>query len=159
MMAFVSELVGTQPILALFLAIGLGYAVGQINILGFSLGVGAVLFIGLFLGAIAPKAQIAGPIGLIGLIMFLYGIGILYGRQFFEGLSGPGRVYNLLSRRPKVLQQALQPEPLRGHASLAAGLLWRQRQEPFSCIVGQGVDGLGLPIGRHEACELAPKLI
>ena len=97
MMASVSELIGTQPILALFLAIGLGYAVGQINILGFSLGVGAVLFVGLFLGAIAPKAQIAGPIGLIGLIMFLYGIGILYGRQFFEGLTGPGRIYNLLA--------------------------------------------------------------
>ena len=81
----------------MFLAIGLGYAVGQINILGFSLGVGAVLFVGLFLGAIAPKAQIAGPIGLVGLIMFLYGIGILYGRQFFEGLSGVGRIYNLLA--------------------------------------------------------------
>src|SRR5918995_4227 len=97
MMASVSELIGTQPILALFLAIGLGYAVGQINILGFSLGVGAVLFVGLFIGAIAPKAQIAGPIGLVGLIMFLYGIGILYGRQFFEGLSGAGRTYNLLA--------------------------------------------------------------
>lgn len=97
MMHFISELIGTQPILAIFLAIGLGYAVGQISILGFSLGIGAVLFVGLFLGAIAPKAQIAGPIGLIGLIMFLYGIGILYGRQFFEGLTGPGRIYNLLA--------------------------------------------------------------
>ena len=97
MMTFISELIGTQPILAVFLAIGLGYAVGQINIFGFSLGIGAVLFVGLFLGAIAPKAQIAGPIGLIGLIMFLYGIRILYGRQFFEGLTGPGRVYNLLA--------------------------------------------------------------
>ncbi len=29
--------------------------------------------------------------------MFLYGIGILYGRQFFEGLTGPGRSYNLLA--------------------------------------------------------------
>jgi putative transport protein len=96
-MAFISDLLGAQPILTLFLAVGLGYAVGQINILGFSLGIGAVLFVGLFLGAIAPKAQIAGPIGLIGLIMFLYGIGILYGRQFFEGLSGPGRIYNLLA--------------------------------------------------------------
>jgi putative transport protein len=96
-MAYVSNLIGTQPILALFLAIGLGYLVGQISILGFSLGIGAVLFVGLFLGAIAPKANIAGPIGLIGLIMFLYGIGILYGRQFFEGLTGPGRIYNLLA--------------------------------------------------------------
>src|SRR5215217_1130580 len=97
MIPFVSNLIGTQPILALFLAIGLGYLVGQISILGFSLGIGAVLFVGLFLGALPPKAQIAGPIGLIGLTMFLYGIGILYGRQFFEGLTGPGRIYNLLA--------------------------------------------------------------
>ncbi len=96
-MAFISDLLGTQPILTLFLAVGLGYAVGQISVLGFSLGIGAVLFVGLFLGAIAPKANIAGPIGLIGLIMFLYGIGILYGRQFFDGLRGAGLVYNLLA--------------------------------------------------------------
>ncbi len=96
-MSFISNLIGSQPILALFLAVGLGYAVGQITVLGFSLGIGAVLFVGLFLGAIAPKAQIAGPIGLIGLIMFLYGVGILYGRQFFDGLKGARRSYNLLS--------------------------------------------------------------
>jgi putative transport protein len=96
-MEFLANLLGSQPILSLFLAIGLGYAVGQISILGFSLGVGAVLFVGLFIGAIAPKAQVSGPIGLIGLVMFLYGIGILYGRQFFEGLSGAGRKYNLLA--------------------------------------------------------------
>jgi len=65
------EIIGTQPILTLFLAIGLGYLVGQINIFGFSLGVGAVLFVGLALGAFAPKAQIVGPIGLTGLIMFV----------------------------------------------------------------------------------------
>ena len=97
MLTDISDVVGSQPILALFLAIGLGYAVGQINILGFSLGIGAVLFVGLAIGAFAPKAQIVGPIGLIGLTMFLYGIGILYGRQFFEGLSGAGRKYNLLA--------------------------------------------------------------
>jgi len=57
-----------------------------------------VLFVGLALGAFAPKAQITGPIGLIGLIMFLYGVGILYGRQFFEGMIGAaGRKYNLLA--------------------------------------------------------------
>jgi putative transport protein len=96
-MAALAELLASQPILSLFLAVALGYAAGQINIFGFSLGIGAVLFVGLAIGAMAPKAQIAGPIGLIGLTMFLYGIGILYGRQFFEGLSGPGRIYNLLA--------------------------------------------------------------
>lgn len=96
-MASIGELLASQPILALFLAVAIGYVVGQINILGFSLGIGAVLFVGLAIGGIAPKAQIAGPIGLIGLVMFLYGIGTLYGRQFFEGLSGPGRRYNVLA--------------------------------------------------------------
>src|SRR5499433_3373960 len=92
------DIIGTQPILTAFLAIGLGYLVGQISIGSFSLGVGAVLFVGLALGAFAPKAQITGPIGLIGLIMFLYGVGILYGRQFFEGMTGAaGRKYNFLA--------------------------------------------------------------
>ena len=90
-------IIESQPILTAFLAIGVGYLVGQINIFGFSLGVGAVLFVGLAIGAFAPKAQIIGPIGLTGLIMFLYGIGILYGRQFFEGMVGAGRKYNLLA--------------------------------------------------------------
>jgi putative transport protein len=92
------EIIATQPILAVFLAIGLGYLVGQINLGGFSLGVGAVLFVGLAIGAFSPKAQISGPIGLTGLIMFLYGIGILYGRQFFEGMTGAAGIkYNLLA--------------------------------------------------------------
>src|SRR5690242_802316 len=92
------EIIGTQPILAAFLAIGVGFLVGQINIFGFSLGVGAVLFVGLAIGAFAPKAQITGPIGLTGLVMFLYGIGILYGREFFDGMTGAeGRKYNLLA--------------------------------------------------------------
>ena len=97
MLDLARDIIGSQPILTAFLAIGLGYLVGQINIGGFSLGVGAVLFVGLAIGAFAPKAQITGPIGLTGLIMFLYGIGILYGRQFFEGMVGVGQKYNLLA--------------------------------------------------------------
>src|SRR5215469_9158988 len=97
MLDIARDTIGSQPILATFLAIGVGYLVGQISIGGFSLGVGAVLFVGLAIGAFAPKAQITGPIGLTGLIMFLYGIGILYGRQFFEGIFGSGQKYNLLA--------------------------------------------------------------
>src|SRR3984893_11948505 len=97
MLDMAREIIGTQPILAAFLAIGLGYLVGQISIAGFSLGVGAVLFVGLAIGAFAPNDQVTGPIGLTGMIMFLYGMGILYGRQFFEGMVGVGQKYNLLA--------------------------------------------------------------
>src|SRR6201990_2429764 len=97
MLDLARDIIGSQPILTALLAIGVGYLVGQISIGGFSLGVGAVLFVGLALGAFAPKAQITGPIGLTRLIMFLYGIGILYRRQFFEGMVGVGQKYNLLA--------------------------------------------------------------
>jgi putative transport protein len=40
----------------MFLVIGLGYALGGVVIRGFSLGIGAVLFVGLGVGILAPKA-------------------------------------------------------------------------------------------------------
>ena len=45
-----------QPLLALVLTIALGYMAGEIQIKGFSLGVGAVLFVALAIGWFAPKA-------------------------------------------------------------------------------------------------------
>ncbi len=91
------HLLEQSPMLALFAAVGLGYALGKVSIAGFSMGVGAVLFAGLALGAIAPEAAPPGLVGSIGLVMFLYGIGIQYGRQFFAGLRGPGLKWNLLA--------------------------------------------------------------
>jgi len=96
MMETASLFLEQSPMLALFAAIGLGYALGQVSICGFSLGVGAVLFTGLALGAIAPKSTPPGMVSSIGLVMFLYGIGIQYGRQFFAGLKGPGLKWNLI---------------------------------------------------------------
>jgi putative transport protein len=73
--------------MALFLTIAIGYLVGEINIKGFSLGVGAVLFVALGIGWFAPKSVPAPMIGTFGLALFLYGVGVLYGKQFFIGLT------------------------------------------------------------------------
>ena len=72
-----------QPLLSMFLVIGLGYALGGVNIRGFALGAGAVLFVGLAAGMLAPKAAPPALLGSLGLLMFVYGIGIMYGKQFF----------------------------------------------------------------------------
>ena len=96
MLDTISSLLEHSPLLALFAAIGIGYAVGRISIAGFSLDIGAVLFAGLALGAIAPKAAPPALVSSIGLVMFLYGIGIQYGRQFFAGLAGPGLKWNAI---------------------------------------------------------------
>ena len=88
-MEWLSALLNSQPFIALFLAIGLGYAAGNIRVAGFSLGVGAVLFVGLLIGVIAPKSAPPGLVGTLGLVLFLYGIGIQYGADFFRGLVSP----------------------------------------------------------------------
>ncbi|HSA47618.1 MAG TPA: YidE/YbjL duplication, partial [Candidatus Competibacteraceae bacterium] len=75
-------LLETQPLFALFLTIALGYLVGEINLKGFSLGSGAVLFVGLAIGGLAPKAAPPALLGTLGLLLFLYGVGIQYGGQF-----------------------------------------------------------------------------
>ena len=88
-MDIMSAFLNSQPFIALFLVIGLGYAAGRVSIGGFSLGSGAVLFVGLAVGAIAPKAAPPGLLGSIGLVVFLYGMGIQYGKDFFKGLASP----------------------------------------------------------------------
>jgi putative transport protein len=92
----IRTLLEQSPILALFAAMATGYAIGRISIAGFSLDIGGVLFTGLALGAIAPAAAPPALVGSIGLLMFLYGIGIQYGRQFFAGLRGDGLKWNAL---------------------------------------------------------------
>ncbi len=83
----IRTLLETQPLFALFLTIALGYLVGEINLKGFSLGSGAVLFVGLAIGGLAPKAAPPALLGTMGLLLFLYGVGIQYGGQFFQGLT------------------------------------------------------------------------
>ncbi len=76
-----------QPLLTLFIVIGFGYALGGVNIRGFALGAGAVLFVGLAAGMVLPRVAPPAMLGSLGLLMFVYGIGIMYGKQFFSGLT------------------------------------------------------------------------
>src|SRR5262245_66631742 len=86
-MEFIRSVLEQQPLLALALTIALGYVVGQISVKGFSLGVGAVLFVALGMGWFAPKSAPVAMLGNFGLALFLYTVGIQYGRQFFAGLT------------------------------------------------------------------------
>lgn len=96
-MELIRSLLEQQPLMALFLTIALGYLVGEINIKGFSLGVGAVLFVALGMGWFAPQSVPSPMVGTLGLALFLYGVGIHYGKQFFMGLtSRAGLFANLI---------------------------------------------------------------
>ena len=83
------EYLTANPLFALFATIALGYAVGMISVRGLSLGAGAVLFVGLAMGALAPQSALPGVVGTFGLLLFLYGVGVSFGAQFFKGLTSP----------------------------------------------------------------------
>src|SRR5512136_1905230 len=83
----IKTLLETQPLFSLFLTVALGFLVGEVNIKGFSLGSGAVIFVGLAVGGFAPKAAPPALLGTLGLLLFLYGVGVMYGGQFFRGLT------------------------------------------------------------------------
>jgi putative transport protein len=125
MMNAVRTMLESSPLLALFLAIAAGYAIGQITIAGVSFGAGAVLFSGLIIGAIAPKAAPPGLVGTIGLVMFVYGVGIQYGPQFFANIRGPGPKYVALSAAgviASLIVAILLAKPLGISPGTAAGL-------------------------------------
>ena len=97
-MELIRSLLEQQPLLALFLTVAIGYLVGEINIKGLCLGVGAVLFVALGMGWFAPASAPAPMIGTLGLALFLYTVGIQYGGQFFLGLtSASGLRANLMA--------------------------------------------------------------
>src|SRR5262249_44742676 len=97
-MDFIRTLLEQQPLMALFLTIAFGYVVGEINIKGFSVGVGAVLFVALGVGWLAPKSTPPAMLGTFALALVLYAVGIQYGRQFFIGLtSASGLKANLVA--------------------------------------------------------------
>jgi putative transport protein len=79
-----------NPILLLFVVASLGYLVGNIKIRGGSLGVAAVLFVGLAFGATDARLHIPDIVLLIGLSIFVYTIGLSSGPAFFQSYRRNG---------------------------------------------------------------------
>jgi len=122
-MEIVRTLLEQQPMVALFLTIAIGYLVGEINVKGFSLGVGAVLFVALVIGWFAPKSVPAAMVGTLGLALFLYAVGIQYGKDFFRGLaSAEGRKANLLALIGVLLAGTVSLAFVRGDVTIGYAL-------------------------------------
>ncbi|MDX2283417.1 MAG: aspartate:alanine exchanger family transporter [Bacteroidia bacterium] len=79
-----------EALLYLFLAAAIGSFIGNIKFRGNSLGVAAVLFVGLALGAMRPEIQIPDVIKLLGLAIFVYSIGLSSGPAFFGSMKNRG---------------------------------------------------------------------
>lgn len=81
------SLLAHNKLLLLFSVIGIGYLFGQIKIYGFSLGVAAVLFVGIAFGAIDKQLALPEEIYVIGLVLFVYSVGLQSGPSFFSSFN------------------------------------------------------------------------
>jgi putative transport protein len=100
-----------NPFVLLFLVLGLGYLLGRVRVGGFGLGVSAVLFVGLGFGALSPRITLPEVIYQLGLVLFVYTVGVS---------AGPGFVSSL--RRRALGANLLIALVLVGVALLAAGI-------------------------------------
>ena len=78
------QLLREHPLLLLFVVAALGYLIGNIRVRGSSLGVAAVLFTGLIIGALDPELYIPETILLLGLAIYVYSVGLSSGPAFFD---------------------------------------------------------------------------
>jgi putative transport protein len=115
-----------NPLLLLFVVAAIGYPLGQIRVAGTSLGVGAVLFAGLGIGSIDPSLRLPEIVYLLGLVLFVYTVGLANGAGFVVALlHGRGLRINALivlvlvvvAGLTLVMQRVLHLSP-----SMAAGM-------------------------------------
>ena len=84
-----------NPLLLLFAIAALGWALGRVQIGGVRLGVAAVLFVGLGFGALSPELRLPEFVYVLGLVIFVYTIGLNSGASFFSSLRRKGLRDNL----------------------------------------------------------------
>jgi putative transport protein len=84
-----------QPLILLFLVAAIGYPLGLLRVGGSSLGIAAVLFVGLAFGALDPDLKLPEIIYQLGLVLFVYTIGLSSGPGFFRSLKRKGLRDNL----------------------------------------------------------------
>lgn len=85
-----------NPLLLLFLVVAVGYPIGRIKIRGVGIGVTAVLFVGLAFGALHPQMKLPEVLYQLGLILYLYTVGLVSGPNFVETFRKQGVRDNLL---------------------------------------------------------------
>lgn len=86
-----ADLAAEESLLLLALLLAVGGAIGSLKIKGFSLGPAAVLFTALAFSAFDDRLRIAREVGIFGLAIFAFVIGVGSGPSFFNSLRSGGK--------------------------------------------------------------------
>ncbi len=92
-----TNLLANNPLLLLFTVIGLGYLIGSIKVFGFNLGIAAVLFVGIAFGALDERLSLPEYIYVLGLVIFVYALGLQAGPGFFSSFQKRGVRFSVIA--------------------------------------------------------------
>jgi putative transport protein len=86
----VTDLLIDNPLLLLFAVVAVGYPLGRLTVRGTSLGVASVLFAGIAIGSFDERLRLPAIVYELGLVLFIYTVGLSNGRTFFASLRRRG---------------------------------------------------------------------
>ncbi len=86
-----------NPLMLLLMVAAVGYPLGRIKIYGITLGVGAVLFVGLAFGMLHPDMKAPAIVYIMGQALFVYTVGLSAGPSFVSTFRRNGVMNNMLA--------------------------------------------------------------
>lgn len=86
-----------NPLMLLLMVAALGYPLGRIKVYGITLGVGAVLFVGLGFGMLHPDMKAPAIVYIMGQALFVYTVGLSAGPSFISTFRRNGVMNNALA--------------------------------------------------------------
>lgn len=90
------SLLRDDPILLVFVVAAVGYLAGRIRVGGFGFGVAAVLFAGLAFGMADAELNVPPSLWTLGLVLFVYTVGLAAGPGFLTALRRRGVGANVI---------------------------------------------------------------
>lgn len=147
---FFINLLRDNPIVPIFLTLGLGFWLGSLKIKSFSLGpVTATLLVGVVVGQL--DIPIGEPLKTVCFMLFLFAIGYSVGPQFFRSLKGDGVKQIILALVEAVLCVIVCVGAARimgYNTGIAVGLF--AGSQTMSAVIGVGSDTISsMPIDEE----------
>ena len=123
------SLIRDNPVLLLFLVLGIGYVIGGIRFGSFKLGaVAGVLLAGLLLGHLGFEGNAA--IQSFGFVLFIFSVGYQAGPKFVQAIRKDGRRYLLIAvivadlGEPSIIPISPKISPLRFKRPMVSPCFW-----------------------------------
>ena len=86
-----------NPLMLLLMVAAIGYPLGRVKFYGITLGVGAVLFVGLAFGALHPDMKAPAIVYVMGQALFVYTVGLSAGPSFIASFRIDGLKNNIFA--------------------------------------------------------------